>query len=400
PRPAPAPAPAPAPRPAPGPAPGSAPRPAPGPAPRPGSAPNGPRPPPAAPVPRPAVVPSPVAYRPVTQVAYVQPTYVRPIVYAPVGYMYYPVYVHPIYYWRPYVYIYPVYWNTNTCYQNYCTFNYNRCMATFGDACFCYPGLLRCLQTSCYSYYQPAYDQCNQARNLPARCVLSCNPAPYPLAATGNQALLPGTVAFPNPVANGTANGTNTTTTLIPTAAQSTVYVVQYSVVAIVLLQGTNSSELPDAEYDFAGAVATSLAPAKAAVVRDNVTLSYRDVVVNSTAFVEVTIGVAVPSADAMNATDAQFQGMMYGNITNGTLGQTLKDANVLFNASQLSFDDIRSNVYVADPYAPTPAPTGVAPSVDYTDPPVVWNAAHPRGLSAATIVLMNLVALWSLVHG
>ncbi|KAG9401116.1 hypothetical protein AC1031_009874 [Aphanomyces cochlioides] len=319
----------------PAPAPAPAPKPAPAPAPKPAPAPvspssgNGARSPPSPPVPRPAGVPSPIPYRPVTPVAYVQPTVVRPVIVQPVGYIYHPVYYHPVYIARPVVVIRPVYWTTNACYQDYCYYDYNRCVNFYGDGCYCYPGLLRCLRSSCYSFYQPAYEQCSQDLLKPSRCVLSCQAAPYPLpqvAATSN----------------GTAtNGTNET---IVAPAPPT----QYSVVVVVLIQGLNASTLDDAQYDFAGAVATSLEPVNASIVRDNVTLSYRGVIINSTDFLEVTVGVAMPSLEKMNTTDARFQDMMYGNVTNNTLSAHLVKNNVLFNETQLSFDTIKSNVFVA----------------------------------------------------
>ncbi|KAF0709351.1 hypothetical protein As57867_005962, partial [Aphanomyces stellatus] len=317
-------------------------------------------------------------------VVYVQPTVVRPIVYQPVGYIYHPYYYYqPYYVARPYVYIPSTYWASNTCYQTACYADYDRCLSTFGDGCFCYPGLLRCMKSSCYSsnaYWQPIYDQCQQSQNIPTRCVVSCVPAPYPLAPTGNQALLPGVVT----IATGN-NGTSNTTITRPTA--DTV-VVQYSVVAMVLIQGMNSSAIPDTEYDFAGAVATSLAPTNATTQRDNVTLSYRDVIINNTAFAEVTIGVVVPSAAAMNATDMLFQSMMYGNVTNGTLGQTLKAANVLFNETQLSFDTIRSNAFVG----PDPA------LVNTTGSPWMYPPRSASEQTIASVVVVALVALCNLL--
>ncbi|RHY28332.1 hypothetical protein DYB32_006045, partial [Aphanomyces invadans] len=259
------------------------------------------------PVPRPAVAPSQVPYRPVTPVSYVRPAVARPVVVAPIGYTYYPVYVYPVAVWRPYIYISPVFWATNTCYQNYCYLNYQRCLAVYGDGCYCYPGLLSCLRSFCYSYYQPVYDQCNQALSQPSRCVLSCRPAAYPLT--------PEQAALPVPT-----NGVNTSvavTTLVPTIAAE----IKFSVVAVVLIQGANTTSLSGGEYDFATAVASSLSPVKSASVqRDNVTLQARDVLINSTAFVEVTIGVALPSLDAMNATDTLFQDMAYGNVTDKNL--------------------------------------------------------------------------------
>ncbi|KAF0703817.1 hypothetical protein As57867_007469, partial [Aphanomyces stellatus] len=95
------------------------------------------------------------------------------------------------------------------------------------------------------------------------------------------------------------ANGTSTNASVhvsIPDAA----FKVLYSVVAVVLLQGTDALALPDTEYDFTDAVAKSLGPAKASVERNNVTLANRNVVVNGTSFVETTIGVADSSIDAM----------------------------------------------------------------------------------------------------
>ncbi|RHY23249.1 hypothetical protein DYB36_002121 [Aphanomyces astaci] len=380
PAPAPRPAPAPAPRPAPAPAPAPAPRPAPGPAPRPAPAPApGPRPP-SGPVPRPAVAPSQIPYRPVTPVAYAQPVVARPIIVAPIGYSYFPVYVYPLYVWRPYIYISPVYWATNTCYHSYCYRNYQRCLFVYGDGCFCYPGLLSCLRSSCYSYYQPVYDQCNQALNQPSRCVLSCRPAAYPL--TPVQAALPVPPAANAPVDTSTI----VATTLVPTIAAD----IKFSVVTVVLLQGANSTSLAGAEYDFASGVAQSLAPVKSAtIVRDNVTLQARDVIINSTAFLEVTIGVALPSVEAMNATDTLFQDMAYGNVTNGTLGQTLVANNVLFNATQLAFDEIKSNVFVAsedgDVVVPAPLPTEPQP------PMVDSSASGHHGILSNGIVVLAL---------
>ncbi|RQM21177.1 hypothetical protein B5M09_005066 [Aphanomyces astaci] len=388
PAPAPRPAPAPAPRPAPAPAPAPAPRPAPGPAPRPAPAPApGPRPP-SGPVPRPAVAPSQIPYRPVTPVAYAQPVVARPIIVAPIGYSYFPVYVYPLYVWRPYIYISPVYWATNTCYHSYCYRNYQRCLFVYGDGCFCYPGLLSCLRSSCYSYYQPVYDQCNQALNQPSRCVLSCRPAAYPL--TPVQAALPVPPAANAPVDTSTI----VATTLVPTIAAD----IKFSVVTVVLLQGANSTSLAGAEYDFASGVAQSLAPVKSAtIVRDNVTLQARDVIINSTAFLEVTIGVALPSVEAMNATDTLFQDMAYGNVTNGTLGQTLVANNVLFNATQLAFDEIKSNVFVAsedgDVVVPPPLPTE-------PQPPMVDSSAsgHHGILSNGIVVLALGVGSWMMM--
>ncbi|KAG9401107.1 hypothetical protein AC1031_009865 [Aphanomyces cochlioides] len=100
--------------------------------------------------------------------------------------------------------------------------------------------------------------------------------------------------------------------------------IVQYSVVAVVLIQGLDSSGLSEAEYDFASAVASSLEHANASVGMDNVSLSYRDVNINSTNVLEVTVGVVVDSAVAMNATDLRFQDMMFGNVTYNTLGKDL----------------------------------------------------------------------------
>ncbi|CAK4170521.1 unnamed protein product [Aphanomyces euteiches] len=85
----------------------------------------------------------------------------------------------------------------------------------------------------------------------------------------------------------------------------------------------------------------------------DNVSLSYRDVNINSTNVLEVTVGVVVGSAVAMNATDLRFQDMMFGNVTNNTPTKALVANNVLFDETQLSFDEIKSNVYVVnnDPF-------------------------------------------------
>ncbi|RLO01016.1 hypothetical protein DYB28_001314, partial [Aphanomyces astaci] len=339
----------------------------------------GPRPP-SGPVPRPAVAPSQIPYRPVTPVAYAQPVVARPIIVAPIGYSYFPVYVYPLYVWRPYIYISPVYWATNTCYHSYCYRNYQRCLFVYGDGCFCYPGLLSCLRSSCYSYYQPVYDQCNQALNQPSRCVLSCRPAAYPL--TPVQAALPVPAAANAPVDTSTI----VATTLVPTIAAD----IKFSVVTVVLLQGANSTSLAGAEYDFASGVAQSLAPVKSAtIVRDNVTLQARDVIINSTAFLEVTIGVALPSVEAMNATDTLFQDMAYGNVTNGTLGQTLVANNVLFNATQLAFDEIKSNVFVAsedgDVVVPAPLPTEPQP------PMVDSSASGHHGILSNGIVVLAL---------
>ncbi|KAF0723467.1 hypothetical protein Ae201684P_012520 [Aphanomyces euteiches] len=91
----------------------------------------------------------------------------------------------------------------------------------------------------------------------------------------------------------------------------------------------------------------------------DNVSLSYRDVNINSTNVLEVTVGVVVGSAVAMNATDLRFQDMMFGNVTNNTPTKALVANNVLFDETQLSFDEIKSNVYVVnnDPFVSNEVP-------------------------------------------
>ncbi|CAK4072556.1 unnamed protein product [Aphanomyces euteiches] len=242
-------------------------------------------------------------------------------------YIYYPKFVAPVVVVRPYMTLPPAFWTSNACYRNYCFYDYNHCLNYFGDACFCYPGLLRCVHIACYSFYQPLYDHCN---------LLSCSPAPYPLAADPNHPPLP--IDTPADVASA-----------FPILGRRCGF----------LIQGLDSSALSEAEYDFASAVASSLEPANATVRMDNVSLSYRDVNINSTNVLEVTVGVVVGSAVAMNATDLRFQDMMFGNVTNNTPTKALVANNVLFDETQLSFDEIKSNVYVVnnDPFVSNEVP-------------------------------------------
>ncbi|KAH9076015.1 hypothetical protein Ae201684P_012505 [Aphanomyces euteiches] len=169
----------------------------------PGAPPNGPRPPPAPPVPRPAGAPSPIPYGPLRPVVYVRPRIVRRVVVRTPGYIYYPKFVAPVVVVRPYMTLPPAFWTSNACYRNYCFYDYNHCLNYFGDACFCYPGLLRCVHIACYSFYQPLYDHCNP---------------PYPLAADPNHPPLP--IDTPADVASALLD--------------TTPPIVQYSVVAVV----------------------------------------------------------------------------------------------------------------------------------------------------------------------
>ncbi|RHY79857.1 hypothetical protein DYB28_006600 [Aphanomyces astaci] len=223
------------------------------------------------------------------------------------------------------------------CYRSHCHVQYQRCVQVFGDGCFCYPGLLQCLQTACTSFYQTAVDQCLEQQVQPARCIVRCHAQRYPVAFS--------TETSPSPSGRAT-NVTNDTIVFIDDSYAFDDNA-EYTVVVVLYVEATTAALLQDADYEIATAIA-GVPSSKEYFDVSNVTLTFQDILVNDTAPVlEVTASIALSSFKAMQATDTMFQAMMLGN-SNSTFGAQLVDAHVLFDPAQVSVADVKSDVSFA----------------------------------------------------